>query len=123
MEIQRKATLFDTFKSAVAGLTFAHWSLLLVLGSLLVFAVAVAYFGWNSAAGTDVPASGYLAMGLGIVVSFLVGVGLMGLLFYSSRYGYDESPELQRIDASKEDPIATALNFRERAPPFETRQD
>jgi hypothetical protein len=89
MDVQRKATPFGTFKLAVAGLTFANWSLLLVLGSLLVFAIVVAYFGWTSAAGTDVPASGYLAMGLGISFSLLIGVGLMGLLFYSSRHGYD----------------------------------
>jgi hypothetical protein len=124
MDVQRKATLFGTFKLAVAGLSFANWSLLLFLGSLLVFALAVAYFGWNSAAGTDVPASGYVAMGLGIAFSFLIGVGLMGLLFYSSRYGYDESPELERIDASSKDhPIAIASIVRELAPPLKTRKD
>jgi hypothetical protein len=123
MDVQRKATPFGTFKLAVAGLTFANWSLLLVLGSLLVFAIVVAYFGWTSAAGTDVPASGYLAMGLGISFSLLIGVGLMGLLFYSSRHGYDDSPVLERIDASKDGPIAVASSVRELASPPETRQD
>jgi hypothetical protein len=123
MDIQREATPFGTFKLAVVGLTIGNWSVLLVLGSLLVFAITVAYFGWNSAAGTDVPASGYLSMGLGIVFSLLIGVGLMGLLFYSSRHGYDESPEVQRIDASEDDPIPIASSVREVVPPSETRQD
>jgi hypothetical protein len=57
MDAQMKATRFGTFKLAVAGLTFANWSLLLVLGSLLVFAIVVAYLGWTSAAGTNVPTS------------------------------------------------------------------
>ena len=36
------------------------------------------------------PAIGYVAMGFGIVFSLLVGCGLMALVFYSSRHGYDE---------------------------------
>jgi hypothetical protein len=36
------------------------------------------------------PAIGYVAMGFGIVLSLLVGCGLMALVFYSSRHGYDE---------------------------------
>jgi hypothetical protein len=36
------------------------------------------------------PATGYIAMTLGIVFSLAVGFGLMTLLFYSSRHGYDE---------------------------------
>ena len=33
---------------------------------------------------------GWLAMILGIVITSLVGFGLLGLMFYSSRHGYDE---------------------------------
>jgi hypothetical protein len=33
---------------------------------------------------------GWIAMSLGIVFSLAVGVGLMSLVFYSSRRGYDE---------------------------------
>ena len=35
-------------------------------------------------------AVGYVAMISGIVISLIVGCGLMALLFYSSRHGYDE---------------------------------
>jgi hypothetical protein len=33
---------------------------------------------------------GYIAMILGIVFSLMIGCGLMGLMFYSSRHGYDD---------------------------------
>jgi len=36
------------------------------------------------------PAVGYAAMAVGVVLSLLVGFTLMALVFYSSRYGYDE---------------------------------
>ena len=36
------------------------------------------------------PTAGYVAMMLGVVFSIVVGCGLMALIFYSSRYGYDE---------------------------------
>jgi len=40
--------------------------------------------------GPPMPATGYLAMALGVVLSLVVGCGLMALLFYSARHGYDE---------------------------------
>jgi hypothetical protein len=49
--------------------------------------------------------AGYVAMTLGVVLSLIVGVGLMALLFYSSRGGYDEPPRLisdARTDRSDE---------------------
>jgi len=38
---------------------------------------------------------GYVAMILGIIFSLLVGCGLMALVFYSSRRGYDEPPDMR----------------------------
>jgi membrane protein DedA with SNARE-associated domain len=54
----------------------------------------VIYLGWTLANGTDVPSSGYAAMVLGVIISLAVGFGLMALVFYSSRKGYDEPPVL-----------------------------
>lgn len=45
---------------------------------------------WMTISGPAVPASGYAAMGLGVGFSLVVGCGLMALLFYSNRHGYDE---------------------------------
>jgi len=40
----------------------------------------------------EVPASGTAMLILGVVVSLGVGGGLMWLIFYSNRHGYDEPP-------------------------------
>lgn len=40
--------------------------------------------------------SGIFAMVLGIVFTLAVGIGLMGLVFYSNRHGYDDS--VARLD-------------------------
>ena len=69
------------------------WIMLAVLLLLLIAAAAIGYFGWTST-DTDVPLSGYIAMALGAIFSVAVGVGLMALLFYSSRAGYDEPARL-----------------------------
>ena len=60
-----------------------------VLSSLLVATSVVAYLGWTLG-DANVPKSGYIAMGFGVVFSLVIGIGLMALLFYSSRKGYDE---------------------------------
>jgi hypothetical protein len=39
---------------------------------------------------------GWIALVLGIVLSLAVGIGLMALVFYSSRRGYDEPPTFER---------------------------
>ncbi len=49
--------------------------------------------------GPPMPTSSYIAMALGIVLSLLIGCGLMALLFYSSRHGYDEP---FRVDDDKD---------------------
>jgi hypothetical protein len=40
----------------------------------------------------EVPASGTAMLFLGATLSVIVGGGLMWLVFYSSRHGYDEPP-------------------------------
>ena len=54
----------------------------------------VGHYGWISAGDVAMPAWGWLMMGLGIFFTLLVGGGLMALVFYSSRVGFDEPPEL-----------------------------
>jgi hypothetical protein len=77
-----------------ARLGLGSWTVLIVLLLFLAGAFVIAYLGWRLATGTDLPASGYVAMALGVLVSLGVGFGLMALIFYSSRKGYDEPPVL-----------------------------
>ena len=72
------------------------WTIVGILLALLAGAVAFAYFGWTLEPGA-MPLSLVLPMILGIVFSLVVGIGLMALVFYSSRKGYDEpSKEVDR---------------------------
>lgn len=45
---------------------------------------------WVEVSGPPMPAVGYIAMALGVFFSVVVGCGLMALLFYSNRHGYDD---------------------------------
>ncbi|MDE5443187.1 hypothetical protein GWG65_17350 [Bradyrhizobium sp. CSA207] len=65
------------------------WVTIAVLGLLLIASAVIAYVGWTIS-DAAVPDSGYVAMGFGVLFSLLVGIGLMALIFYSSRKGYDE---------------------------------
>ena len=61
--------------------------LVALLGASVWFAV----YAWTSVEGPPMPVEGYVAMWFGIVFSLVVGCGLMALVFYSSRYGYDDA--------------------------------
>ncbi len=67
-------------------------TLAIVVPLLVILAAALWYAAgaWVSLGGPPMPATGYIAMVLGIVFSLIIGCGLMALLFYSSRHGYDE---------------------------------
>ncbi|MDO9412250.1 MAG: hypothetical protein Q7T81_06715 [Pseudolabrys sp.] len=51
----------------------------------------------------DIPFYGYVALAGGVAVSLAVGGGLMALVFYSSRHGYDDlsGGEGEKSDAPK----------------------
>jgi hypothetical protein len=67
-----------------------------VLLGLLGASVWFAAHSWTSVDGPPMPASGYVAMTLGVVFSVVIGCGLMALVFYSNRYGYDDEANDQR---------------------------
>src|SRR5258708_2221281 len=81
-----------TSSTMSARMGVGSWIILIVLLSLLAATCVFIYFGWTRGKGFDVPTSGYAAMALRVIVSLAVGFGLMALLFYSSRKGYDEPP-------------------------------
>jgi hypothetical protein len=66
--------------------------LLVIVPLLALLALAVWFAGtaWVRLGGEPIPVYGYIAIVGGVVFSLLVGGGLMGLVFYSSRHGYDE---------------------------------
>jgi hypothetical protein len=62
----------------------------LSLFGLLALALWYAVEVWTNSAGPPMPTAGYIAMALGVGFSLVIGGGLMALLFYSNRHGYDE---------------------------------
>ena len=87
--------------SSANGMGRGSYTIIATLLGLLIWASIIAGKGWSLAVGTEVPLAGYVAMALGIVFSVLLGVGLMALVFYSSRAGYDEPAKLIRSDGDK----------------------
>ena len=60
------------------------------LFALLALSVWFAAYAWTHLGGDPVPTYGYVAIAGGVVISLVVGGGLMALVFYSSRHGYDD---------------------------------
>jgi hypothetical protein len=77
---------------------------LVVVGLLALLGITVvwAIWGWEQTTGTEMSVHGWIAMILGIVLTMLVGFGLMGLMFYSSRRGYDERAGVLRDDEPRD---------------------
>lgn len=64
-------------------------TILVTLLALLALSMWFAVYSWSAIEGPPMPTTAYVAMTLGIVFSLVIGIGLMALVFYSSRRGYD----------------------------------
>ena len=72
-----------------AGLTpFGAVAILVMLG-VLGWALWYAIGAWTAMRGVAISPLGWVFMALGVIVTFLVGAGLMALVFYSSRHDMD----------------------------------
>jgi hypothetical protein len=69
------------------------------LASLLGLALFAAHRTWVALEGVAISTSGLIALGLGIFLTVALGVGLMFLVFYSNRRGYDEADRSTPPDA------------------------
>jgi hypothetical protein len=64
---------------------------LAAVGAVIVVAlVAVGVYTWRSLGDVEMDASGYVALVLGVLGTVGLGGGLMALVFFSNRYGYDD---------------------------------
>ncbi len=69
--------------------------LTVVLGSLLAAVMFGVLTDWDASA---MSIHGWIALALGTILSLAVGGGLMALVFHSSRGGYDDRIEMDRLD-------------------------
>jgi hypothetical protein len=68
----------------------------IALLGLLALSLWFAGTAWVRLGGDPIPLYGWFAIIGGVFFSLLVGGGLMALVFYSSRHGYDD--DVQRHD-------------------------
>jgi hypothetical protein len=61
-----------------------------VAGAVALLLVAIGVYAWVALGDTGMTAGGYLAVVLGALGTIGLGGGLMALLFYSNRAGYDD---------------------------------
>jgi hypothetical protein len=61
-----------------------------VLLGLLGATVGVAFWAWQEMGEVEIGRHGLIALGLGALVTFALGAGLMALVFFSNRHGYDD---------------------------------
>lgn len=71
----------------------------LVVASLLSLSViAVAVYAWISMGDVTMSLAGYLSLVLGGLATLALGMGLMALVFYSNRQGFDERAGQSPLD-------------------------
>jgi hypothetical protein len=69
-----------------------------VLTAFLIGAVVYGVRIWGELDDTSMSASGDVALALGVVAATALGAGLMGLVFYSSRHGFDDDAGVSWFD-------------------------
>ena len=73
------------------------WLIIGVLFALLAALLYGTYLGWTAHSGdVDVPPWALGMLAAGAILGLVVGCGLMALLFYSSRKGYDDEAATPR---------------------------
>ena len=72
------------------NLLFGRNSVAVVIAVALVLVVGVVVATLWGIGDSNISPAGWIAMGFGVVVTLALGVGLMALVFISSRRGYDE---------------------------------
>jgi len=66
---------------------------IIVLAALIIILIMTAVWAtsvWNAGGESVMDKHGWIALGLGTFFSLLIGCGLMALMFFSRRSGYDE---------------------------------
>jgi hypothetical protein len=67
-----------------------NWVAVVIAAAVVLIIDIVIAAEWIGIGDSDISGAGWLAMGLGVIVTLALGVGLMALVFISNRRGYDE---------------------------------
>ena len=83
-------------------LSTSAWVAIVVLLFLLVLAIVGVFLSGTGDLGAGMSTAGTVAMTLGVLFTLAIGGGLMALIFYSSRRGYDETAARDLTDKDDE---------------------
>jgi ABC-type siderophore export system fused ATPase/permease subunit len=86
----------------------------IIIGAVLLALVAAALIltagGWARLAGIEMSMAGIVALVLGSLLTLALGGGLMFLVFYSARQGYDEQVQDYSNVLTGKEPLQDATN-------------
>lgn len=66
------------------------WLPVAIAAAAVIVVAAIVASLWAQVGDVQISLAGWLAMGFGVLLTLALGVGLMTLVFISSRRGYDE---------------------------------
>jgi hypothetical protein len=72
---------------------FKSWVVVAIAATVMAIIIAVSVFNWLAIGSSGIDLNGWIALILGVLVTLAVGIGLMALIFISSRRGYDDPPD------------------------------
>jgi hypothetical protein len=84
------------------GISKGTWALFSLLGLLLLASILGFWSALTHGKVPQMSIHGWIAMGVGVMFSLLIGCGLMWLSFYSSRAGFDDRADPGRLRASRD---------------------
>ena len=87
-------SVLDDFRRLSVG----AWIAIVVLIGLLVMAIVGVSLSGTDDLASGMSGAGTIAMIFGGLFTIVIGAGLMGLISYSSRCGYDEAPTVSSTD-------------------------
>jgi len=67
-----------------------NWIAVTIAAAAVLVVVVVIASLWSGLGESEISLAGWLAMALGVILTLGLGIGLMALVFISSRRGYDE---------------------------------
>jgi hypothetical protein len=100
MRTSQKVVL-DRAQSALGMLGGISTTAIVTLVLCMVFGIVGIYFATTINSDIPLSGSGSVAMIIGVTFSLICGVGLMALIFFSSRNGFDEPPDVQSEGRTK----------------------